>query len=139
MSCNFNLMDTFNQVAADLLRFYGPDGDGLSEEDINQWSELTGLNRATLYDQIALHLAHGFHANEMPFEFCDRIVNAIHGVITLAGEDWPEIFWATFLAFDEGEYYHQSNPEEDPVELFTKPQIADIVVKYGAHKSPHKA
>jgi hypothetical protein len=31
------------------------------------------------------------------------------------------------LAFDEGEYYHNNNRDEDPIEVYTRPMIARIV------------
>lgn len=132
VSCSFKFMHSFDAVATDLSRLYGPTGEGLTEQDVSRWSTLTETDRGTLYDHIALFLARGFHIGELPFDFCDRIVNDIHGVITFAGEFRPEIYWKTYLAFDEGEYYHNDHPEEDPVELYTKPQIACIVAKHGA-------
>jgi len=108
-------------------------------KDVSRWSELTGLSRGTLYDQIALFWAGGFHIGELPFDFCDRIVNDIHGVITFADEFRPEIYWETYLAFDEGESYHSNNPEEDPVELYTKPQIARIIAKHGEPDALHNS
>jgi hypothetical protein len=80
-----------------------------------------------LYDQIAIRLAYGFHASEMTFAFCDAVVNDLHGVIISADELRPELFWAVYLAFDEGEYYHGNNRDEDPVEVYTRPMIARIV------------
>ena len=132
-------MHYFEAVATDLFRLYGPAGEGLTEQDVIRWSELTGLDRGTLYDQIALFLARGFHIGELPFDFCDGIVNDIHGVITFADECRPEIYWETYLAFDEGEYHHDNNREEDPVELYTKPQIARIVAKHGEPDAFHNS
>lgn len=74
-------------------------------------------------------LAYGFYFGELSFDFCDRIVNDIHGVITLGEEERTATFWEVFRAFDEGEYYHRDNPDEDPVEVYTKPQIAQVVSK----------
>jgi hypothetical protein len=124
-------MHSFDVVATDLFRLYGPNGEGLTEQDVSRWSEWTALDRGKLYDQIALFLACGFHNGGLPFDFCDRVVNDIHAVIINADEFRPEIYWETYLAFDEGEYYHNNNREEDPVELYTKPQIARIVAKHG--------
>ena len=33
-------------------------------------------------------------------------------------------FWQVYLAFDEGEYYHGDNRDEDPVEAYTRPLVA---------------
>lgn len=120
-------MAFFDLVAVDLFRLYGSGGEGLTEQEVIRWSAVTGLDRSTLYDRIALFLARGFHSGELRFEFCDQIVNDIHGVITLADECRPELFWEAYLAFDDGEYYHSNNPDADPIEFYTKPQIARIV------------
>jgi hypothetical protein len=99
----------------------------LSEDDIQRWSALVGESRAVLYDQIAIYLARGFHNSALTFDFCDAIVNDIHGVITSADEDRPALFWEIYLAFDEGEYYHNEMRDEDPVEEYTRPLISRIV------------
>jgi hypothetical protein len=130
-------MHSFDAVATDLFRLYGPTGEGLTETDVSRWSEWLQTDRGTLYDRIALFLARGFHNGELPFDFCDRIVNDIHDVIIVADECRPEIYWETYLAFDEGEYFHNNNREEDPVDLFTKPLIARIVEKYDGHDASH--
>jgi hypothetical protein len=51
----------------------------------------------------------------------------LSGVITTADEHNPEFFWQVYLAFDEGEYYHDDNREEDPVEVYTRPMITQII------------
>jgi len=99
----------------------------LAEDDIQRWSTLVGEPRAVLYDQIAIYLARGFHNSELTFDFCDAIVNDIHGVITSADETRPALFWEIYLAFDEGEYYQNEMRDEDPVDVYTRPLIARIV------------
>jgi hypothetical protein len=63
----------------------------------------------------------------MTFAFCDAVVNDLYGVLTSTDEPRPALFWDVFLAFDEGEYYHGNNRDEDPVEVYTRPMIARIV------------
>jgi hypothetical protein len=99
----------------------------LAEDDIRRWIALMGEPRSVLYDRIAIYLARGFHSSELPFAFCDAVVNDISGVITSADENRPELFWEVYLAFDEGEYYHNNKRDEDPVEVYTRPRIARIV------------
>jgi hypothetical protein len=99
----------------------------LSDGDIERWSALIEEPRAVLYDRIAIYLARGFHRSELTFEFCDAVLNDIHGIITSGDEGRPDLFWAVYLAFDEGEYYHENKKDEDPVEVYTRPQIARIV------------
>ncbi len=42
----------------------------------------------------------------------------------------PALFWDVFNAFDEGEYYHDIDHKEDPVETYTRPLIAEIIKNY---------
>lgn len=95
----------------------------IAEKDIERWSALIGEPRAALYDQIAIYLARRFQSSKLSFEFCDAIINDICGLITSANEDRPDLFREVYLAFDEGEYYHEGRPDDDPVELYTRPLI----------------
>ena len=114
-------------IYKDQLGYPHPPGPGLTEADVQRWSSSLGCSRSTLYDQIAAHLARGFHASRLDFCFCDAVVNDLFGVITSADERRPDLFWAVYLAFDEGEYYHNNNRNEDPVEAYTRPMIARII------------
>ena len=100
---------------------------GLTEADIQRWSALLSQSRSRLYDQVAMNLAQGFYAFELTFVFCDAVVNDLYGVITSANERCPALFWDVYLAFDEGEYYHGNNQDEDPVEVYTRPMIARVI------------
>jgi hypothetical protein len=93
----------------------------------NRWSALLDEPRSALYDQVAMNLAQGVHSSEMTFAFCDAVVNDLYGVITSTDEHCPALFWDVFIAFDEGQYYHGNNRDEDPVEVYTRPMIARIV------------
>ena len=99
----------------------------ITDREIGKWSEKTGLLRSDLYDALALRLAFGFHKNSFDFGFCDQVVNELHGVISRHNEDRPELFWNVFLAFDAGEFYPNGDRSIDPIEAFTRPQIAQIV------------
>ena len=54
-------------------------------------------------------------------------MNDVHGVISSADEIRPALFWEVYLAFDEGEYYHNDKRDEDPPEVSTRPMIARIL------------
>ncbi len=99
----------------------------LTGADVQRWAGLLGTSRPDFYDELAVRLARGFDSTELSFEFCDAILNGIHDVITNADEERPALFWSVYLAFDEGEYYHNHNRQEDPVETYTRPLIARIV------------
>ena len=102
----------------------------LDDTDITRWALNTGLARGEIYDRIAIWIARGFHRSELSFEFCDRIVNSIHGVITLGNEDRPKLFWDVFLAFDSGEFYRTNDRTRDPVDEFTRPLISVAIETY---------
>ena len=102
----------------------------ITDGEVAEWSEMTGLLRSDLYDALALRLALGFHNNSFDFGFCDQVVNDLHAVISVQNEDRSELFWNVFLAFDAGEFYPNGDRSIDPVKVFTRPQIAQIVRKY---------
>jgi hypothetical protein len=100
---------------------------GLTEVDVQRWSTMLGESRSHLYDRIATHLVNRFQTSELSFAFSDAVVNDLFGVITFADESRPPLFWDVYLAFDEGEYYHGNNRDEDPVEVYTRTMIARIL------------
>ena len=95
----------------------------LTEADVLRWSAAMGLSRRQLFDEIAKCLALGFYSSEFSFQFCDAVVNDLFGPVTNTAGPKPELFWDVYSAFDEGEYYHGNNPDEDPVETYTRPMI----------------
>jgi hypothetical protein len=99
----------------------------LSEADVSRWSAAKGVSRRQLFDEIAKSLALGFHSSELSFEFCDAVMNDLAGPVTNTEGPKPEVFWNVYSAFDEGEYYHSNNRDEDPVETYTRPMIERIV------------
>ena len=99
----------------------------LKDADVQQWADRVGVSRPDFYNELAIRLARGFASSELTFEFCDAVLNGIHDVIGNAGEERPELFWRIYVAFDEGEYYHDNNRQEDPAEAYTRPMIADIL------------
>ncbi|HWA92962.1 MAG TPA: hypothetical protein VG844_00070 [Terracidiphilus sp.] len=98
----------------------------LTEEDVQRWCVQFGLSRTHLFDAIARHLALGFDKRELTFEFCDAVVNDLSIAVTNTSGPRPELFWEVYSAFDEGEYYHDENRQEDPVEVHTRPIIAQL-------------
>lgn len=101
----------------------------LSDGEVETWCEATGLNKRKLLDDIAAELAVGFHEGQLTFSFCDSVVDGLVGEVCLSwgNERWPDLFWKVFLAVDEGEYYREGRRHEDPVEVYTRPLIAEIV------------
>ena len=51
--------------------------------------------------------------------------------LTRYGQAFPDITYAIFQAFDEGEYNHsQDAPDENPEEKYTRPMISQVLQKY---------
>jgi hypothetical protein len=103
----------------------------LTEADVERWSSACGWSRSQFFDEIAKGLALGYNASELSFDFCDMVVNDLAGPVTNTSGPRPQIFWEVYSAFDEGEYYHGNNRDEDPVEVYTRPMIARVVEVLG--------
>lgn len=99
----------------------------LTETDVERWSTECGWSRSQLFDEIAKRLALGFNSSDLSFHLCDMVVNDLASPVTNTSGPRPQIFWEVYSAFDEGEYYHDNNRDEDPVEVYTRPMIARIV------------
>jgi hypothetical protein len=99
----------------------------LLEADVERWSNLCGWSRSQLFDEIAIRLAIGYNTSELSFKFCDMVVNDLFGPVTNTSGPKSQIFWEVYSAFDEGEYYHGNNRNEDPVEVYTRPMIARVI------------
>lgn len=108
-----------------------PDHCIITNEDVARWSSSSGLFLAEIYDVVAIHLAVGFRKQAFDFGFCDDVVNQLQGGSLHSREDWPNLFWDVFLAFDAGEYYHTGDDQLlDPVEKYTKPLLDAAIAKY---------
>jgi len=108
----------------------------LTEADVLRWTTGVGWSRSRLFETIARFLALGFNTSDLSFEFCDAVVNDLFGPVTDTSGPRPELFWDVYSAFDEGEHYHGSNRDEDPVDTYTRPMIARIVEVLGMPSDP---
>jgi hypothetical protein len=99
----------------------------IREPDIELWAAEYGGDREPVYDAFARYLALAFHQRELPFAFCDAVLNDLHTVITMADDVRPDLFWRVYLAFDAGEYHRNADKSDNPVAEYTEPAIADIV------------
>lgn len=90
-----------------------------------------------LLDNLSYFVAAEYHANRMTFEQADVAMNAVWAACFSKG------FWAAhdrtippmtervFLAFDEGEYDHESDPPgTDPEIKYTRPMIALFLAEH---------
>lgn len=101
----------------------------LNHTVLDQWSGQSGLARDVLYDALALELASGFNKGTLDFDFCDRVVNELMGLMGRE-PDLPPLFWDVYLAFDAGEFYRDDDRSINPVDRFTRPRIAEIVRRF---------
>ena len=85
--------------------------------EFQRWSNLTGLSRVDLLNEIAKKVAIEFWEGRATFAFCDAIVNDLFEITFEPPR--PELMWRVYLAFDDGESHG--------VEEQTIPQIAEIV------------
>ena len=83
------------------------------------------VTREQFYETVLLAVAESFQRGELAFDVADAVANEFWGLsdFSLSGRARE-----VFLAFDEGEYYHSRDPVgSDPVQLYTRPQIAAIL------------
>jgi hypothetical protein len=130
-------MLSIDSIIADLKMTYPADYSAqasgpahLTEKDVQKWTEGLVITRSAFYDVIALKLAQDFHSGQQPFWFCDDVINCLQGIIAQSGEEFTELFWDVFLAFDAGEFYPKGKPRKDPIETYTRPAITSILEKY---------
>jgi hypothetical protein len=106
------------------------DGGGrsrISMEDADRWASALGVTGAGLCNLIAANLAESFHVGRRSFDFCDAVANELFVYfIERGGDSRTDLYWPVFLAFDAGEFT-RSGEDDDPVERYTRPQIAEIV------------
>ncbi|KRA38865.1 MULTISPECIES: hypothetical protein [unclassified Nocardioides] len=99
----------------------------ISSTDMTEWVAGTGLTRDALLGDVALELARRYDADALTFEIADAVANSLHFYVTLQDANRPEVFDSVFDAFDEGEYFHDSDRTEDPELAFTRPLIRKIL------------
>ena len=100
----------------------------LTDADIEAACRYLALSLSALFDAISRRVVEGYSSGELDFEFCDGVMNCLYGRLMTRDEPMPDYTYSVFLAFDEGEYQHQGDPEDSsPEELYTKPMIAEIL------------
>lgn len=99
----------------------------VSEEDLGRWAASTGLGPENVLDQLALAIARDYDNGDLSFEQCDLLINELYSCVLRAGAAIPELFRAVFGAFDEGEYFHDEDRSKDPEQIYTRPQIREVL------------
>jgi hypothetical protein len=110
---------------------------GLDRAEYLRWASDAKLSEAALCNAIAIHLAGGFLRGDLPFMYCDHIVNGLYSRM-IEGNELPEPFWSVFLAFDAGEFADPKDPSADPVEKHTRPQLIEVMSRYSQQRFPQE-
>ncbi|WP_434212479.1 hypothetical protein [[Pseudomonas] boreopolis] len=96
-----------------------------SEADVEAACANAGISRDAFYDNLAWYVANEFAAGRLTFEDGDAAMNWIFGMAQFA---LPELAFEVFSAFDDGEFERPEIPDgNDPVSLYTRPHIAEII------------
>lgn len=101
------------------------------DSEVDAFCAEHSITREQFADAVSRSVATGYHNGDFDFSLCDGVMNHLYAFITQRGElPMPPYAQSVFLAFDEGEYYHQDDPPgASPEELYTKPQIRDIIAR----------
>lgn len=104
------------------------DREGWAQGD--RQAEIAALN------DIAASLALGYHRRELSWQFCDNLINSlwgdlIHCIDQYPEGEWPTLFSDVYDAFDAGEFLREGKQDENPMEVYTRPEIARIVEENG--------
>jgi len=96
----------------------------LSLDDIDGFATSMSMTREQFYEAVLISVAESFLRGELTFSTGDAVANQLWALseFSLAGRARD-----VFLAFDEGEYFHTADRSDDPVELYTRPQIEAIL------------
>jgi hypothetical protein len=99
------------------------------DAEVDAFCANNSISREQFADAVSRAVATGYHNGDFDFGFCDGVMNHLFAFTTMRGEAaMPPYSHAVFLAFDDGEYHHQDDPPDaSPEELYTKPQIRDII------------
>ena len=95
-------------------------------EDVSRWSTAVGMTPRDVCHELSIRLARGFLDGMLSFDLCDKVVNKIDALFIFNEEIMgirTALSWDVYLAFDEGEYYHENNRNEDRVEVYTRPLL----------------
>jgi hypothetical protein len=97
------------------------------EESAKRWSREGGRTEPEMLNDVAVGLAFGFSVKELDFGFCSTFMRRLKDYSF--GREWPPLFWEIFIAFDAGEFYHDTHEPRDiePSELHTRPMIEIIL------------
>ena len=102
----------------------------LTRETVEAFCAASGTTFPAFCDEFSRVVATGYFDGRLEFSFCDGAINNLYGFMMtdMTEAPFPAYAYSVFLAFDEGEYHHSKDPPNaSPVELYTKPMIAEII------------
>lgn len=99
----------------------------VASTDMAGWVASVGLVQDALLDGVALELARQYDDGALTFEIADDVANTLHCYVTLHDANRPDLFNSVFEAFDEGEYFHDSDRSVDPELAYTRPLIRRVL------------
>jgi hypothetical protein len=119
---------TPDDLYAELAHRQRADGSfDFGESELHRWGGEMGISPTQLLDLVAEHLAMGFDQGRLTWHYCDDLINEFWGLPLELDLVRSPLFVAVYDAFDDGEHHHRRG--DDPVEEYTRPQIAGIVSK----------
>ncbi|WP_033925068.1 hypothetical protein [Sphingomonas sp. 35-24ZXX] len=103
-------------------------------DDIDKWTGERGIDLSDFLDEIGFEIADRYRSGELPFAFCDSLVNNLWGLLMdRMGKHgdfrWPDDFHYVYEAFDAGEFHRLPDQSDDPEADFTRPMIAAFLAK----------
>jgi len=116
----------------ELKQRFEQEGDlNLDQRDIDALLAKAELSHEEFNTAAARHLGQRFLDGALDFEFCDVLINELYKMTYVFGESGhSELFWDVFNAFDQGEYHHDNDRSEDPVETYTRPRLVECLTKH---------
>ena len=105
--------------------------------DLDPIKLLKNMPTVEQLDSISLEIAQSFCKGKLSFKEADRAMNSIYGYIVTDeflssnGQTLPELTFAVFEAFDQGEYHHSNDDKSiDPQSKYTLPLLQETLRKY---------
>jgi hypothetical protein len=86
---------------------------------------------AQALDLVAKRIIQQYNLGHWQYDYCDAVANSLYQVILFEYDEiQSNLAWEMFLAFDEGEWHHNGDPEDQsPEDLYTRPAIRELIQK----------
>ncbi len=103
-----------------------------SKEKLTNYLKNNNLSLSQFCNNIAIFIANKYliDGSDDSWELCDLAINSLSAYIFKIGEneDLPEPAWSIYLAFDNGEFYHDCDDHNtNPITKYTIPSLKKIL------------